>query len=155
MPSIASTKKWIISKTINKSMCAECGGECCKRCGCSYFAEDLDMNFENLQRKISSRKISIDCLTHNENFVSLKEPVYYLRVSNINEKPIAIGALGRCSRLTKTGCSLSYINRPSGGKLFVPFWSGCYPLYSQQEFIQSWIPHQKLLLELIDFFSNL
>ena len=130
---MTTDKRWIKEKTSNPGMCKECGGRCCKKCGCSHFPEDLNMTFENIVKEIKERKMSIDRLEH--------------------EGYVAYGNIGRCVFLTEEGCKLDYESRPSGGRYIVPFWSGCYALYTPQEFIDKWIPYQKLLKDLIKFFS--
>ena len=109
---------------------------------------------ENIVKNIKEREISIDRMEYLENFYSkLEKPIYYLRVANENESYLAYGNIGRCIFLSDNGCKLDYEARPSGGKFIVPFWSGCYPLYTKQEFIEKWIPYQNLLKNLIEFFS--
>lgn len=151
---MTTDNRWIREKTLNPEMCKRCKGRCCKQCGCSYFPEDLDMTFENIVKNIKEREISIDRMEYLENFYSkLEKPIYYLRVANENESYLAYGNIGRCIFLSDNGCKLDYEARPSGGKFIVPFWSGCYPLYTKQEFIEKWIPYQNLLKNLIEFFS--
>ncbi len=151
---MTTDKRWIKEKTSDPEMCKKCEGKCCKQCGCSYFPEDLNMTFESIAKGIRERRISIDRLDHLDSFYSkLDEPVYYLRASNENEKYVAYGSRGKCVFLTEEGCKLTYETRPSGGRYVVPFWSGCYSLYSSQEFINKWMPYQELLKELIKFFS--
>lgn len=151
---MTTDERWIKERTLNQEMCKKCKGRCCKQCGCSHFPEDLDMTFENIVKKIKAREISIDRIEHLESFYSkLENPIYYLRAANENEGYLAYGNMGRCVFLTDDGCKLDYEARPSGGRFIVPFWSGCYPLYTHQEFIDKWIPYQNLLKNLIEFFS--
>ena len=147
---MTSTERWRLYKTNNKEMCTECRGKCCKSCGCSYFPEDLNMTFEYLLKEIKNGKIVIDYRECGESpYDKLKNPVFYLRVANKGEKGISIGGFGICSLLTEQGCSLSYEQRPTGGRLLVPFWSGCYSLYSVNDFIDAWTPYQNLISDLI------
>lgn len=151
---MTTDKRWIKEKTSNPEMCKECGGRCCKKCGCSHFPEDLNMTFENIVKEIKERKMSIDRLEHSGSFYNkLDEPIYFLRAANENEGYVAYGNIGRCVFLTEEGCKLDYESRPSGGRYIVPFWSGCYALYTPQEFIDKWIPYQKFLKDLIKFFG--
>ncbi len=144
---MTTDERWIREKTVNPKMCEKCGGRCCKQCGCSYFPEDFpDLSFEAIYRKISLNEVTIDTLYFLESLYNpLDEPVYYLRVANKKG--------GGCIFLTDTGCKFSYEERPAGGRLLVPFWSGCYYLYSEKEFIEKWMPYQKLLKDLINAFS--
>ena len=151
---MTTDERWIREKTLNPDMCKKCGGKCCNQCGCAFLPEDLQMCFSNLFEKIFSREITIDKLEYLENaYNKLDKPVYYLRVANVNESCVEFNGMGKCIFLTENGCKLTYENRPAGGRLLVPFWSGCYYLYTNKEFIDKWIPYQKLLKDLIEFFS--
>ena len=139
--------RFIIEKTLNPEMCKKCGGKCCQQCGCSYFPEDfMDLSFEAIYKKISLNEVAIDSFKFlGSPYNPLDEPIYYLRVANRKG--------GGCVFLTDTGCKLSYEERPAGGRLLVPFWSGCYFLFSEKEFIEKWIPYQKLLKDLNNAFN--
>jgi Fe-S-cluster containining protein len=128
--------------------CSLCGGRCCKACGCPYFPEDFqELTFESLKKLIDSKKVEIDSIIYLSGpYTPLPNPVYYLRVANKKE--------GGCIHLTEKGCKLSYEERPTGGRLLVPHWSGCYYLYSKEEFIEKWLPYQELLEELINSSNN-
>lgn len=143
-------QNWIRQKTQNPEMCKKCGGECCKRCGCAYFPEDLgELSYEKLVELWKKGVAVIDCMSYRDgNFYKpLPEPIYYLRAPNVNEhgKMVALKGMGPCYFLTEKGCKLSYDQRPSEGRYMVPFWSGCYTLYKEQEFIDLWNPYQDLL----------
>ena len=44
----------------NKEICRECGGKCCKKCGCDYSIENFDnWNIDNLQKILKKGEISI------------------------------------------------------------------------------------------------
>ena len=144
---MTTDERWIREKTLNPEMCKKCGGKCCKQCCCAYFPEEFpDLSFEAIYKKISLNEVKIDSLYFLESLYNpLDEPIHYLRVANKEN--------GECIFLTDMGCKLSYEERPAGGRLLVPFWSGCYYLYTQKEFIEKWIPHQKLLKDLINAFN--
>lgn len=146
-------ERWIREKSQNSQLCTECGGQCCKRCGCSYFPKDLDMSFTNLSDMFEKKLLVIDWVQYNDDSVYnlLPEPIYYCRVPNITDTShVGLSNRGNCIYLTPTGCMLSYDERPTGGKLYVPFWSGCYTLYKPQEFIDAWTPYQDLLKSFIN-----
>ena len=63
---------------VNSSICAECKGKCCKKCGCHFSPEDFeDRTFEGLKAKIDLGYISIDILS------LIESETYFLRVRNI------------------------------------------------------------------------
>ena len=144
---MTTDKKFIKEVTSKPEMCAECGGKCCQRCGCPYFPEDFtDLSFEAICKMIALNKVAIDSLKFlGSPYRPLDKPIYYLRTPNKKT--------GGCVFLTETGCKFSYEERPAGGRLLVPFWSGCYYLYSEKEFIEKWMPYQKLLEDSINAFN--
>lgn len=146
------------SKLTNEALCEKCGGQCCKKCGCSYFPEDFEfeLNLDNLKSEIDKGFISIDALFYrNSIYQKLDKQIYYLRVRNNNDlTPVGINSLGVCKRLEENHCWFSLEKRPSGGKFYIPFWSGCYTIYTQQEFIDSWEPYQKVLMLLIEHYEK-
>lgn len=152
------TRHFDESKIINEALCKKCNGKCCKRCGCSYFPEDFkfELTFENLKFEIDKGFIAIDAIFYLDSpYKQLDNPVYYLRVRNTNDiTPIGINSSGTCKRLIKNRCWFETKDRPSGGKYYIPFWSGCYTLYTSQEFIDFWIPYQEVLMLLIEHYKK-
>lgn len=145
------------SRLTNDTLCKECGGRCCKNCGCSYFPEDFDfeLNFDNLKSEIDKGLIAIDAMFYADSiYQKLDKPIYYLRVRNINDlTPVGINSLGTCKQLDVDHCLFPLKKRPSGGKFLIPFWNECYTLYTQQEFIDFWEPYQKTMMLLIEHYS--
>lgn len=44
-------KDYDISKNVNTSLCAKCGGTCCKNCGCHFSPDDFEsISFESLKK---------------------------------------------------------------------------------------------------------
>ncbi len=146
------------SKLENRKLCSECGGKCCNRCGCAYFPKDFKfkLNFENLKSEIDKGYISIDAIQYIPIYQKCYDrPVYYLRVRNVtDDTPIGIDKLGRCKCLEGDHCTFKIKDRPSGGKYFVPFWSGCYTLYTYQEFLDTWMPYQEVLILLLKYYEK-
>ena len=140
---------WVREKTCNPELCSNCGGRCCKTCGCSYFPEQLPMKNEELMTK---KGITISSMAFDSHARKLPKPILYVRASNIGEGLRETKPVGTCKFLTDKGCSLSYEERPLGGTLIVPFQGlgGCYALYSDEEFIELWLPYQQLLQEIVD-----
>lgn len=143
----------------NKELCSKCKQVCCKKCGCAYYPEDFDfeLTFENLKAEIDKGFISIDNMVGIETPVLklLPTPIHYLRVRNINEDtPIAKNRSGICKKLDVDHCQFSFEERPSGGKYYIPFKRGCYSLYTDQEFVDFWLPYQKVLVLLLEHYSK-
>ena len=145
-------------KLINDELCKKCQGRCCKQCGCAYFPEDFSfkLTFENLKTEIDKGVIAIDAMFFgNSIYKQLDNPVYYLRVRNTTDStPIGINNMGTCKCLQENACSFSLDERPSGVKYFIPFWSGCYTLYTNQELIDYWLPYQEVLMLLIEHYKK-
>ena len=54
-------KNYDISKNVNSTICAECGGTCCKSCGCHFSPSDFeDLSFDGLKKELQKGYISID-----------------------------------------------------------------------------------------------
>ena len=48
------------TKFENKNICRECGGKCCKKCGCDYSTDNFqDLSMKALEEILSEGKISI------------------------------------------------------------------------------------------------
>lgn len=146
------------SKLENETLCKKCDGKCCKQCGCSYFPEDFkfELTFENLKFEIDKGFIAIDVIFYKDAIYNkLDNPVYYLRVRNINDPtPIGINGFGTCKRLINNHCWFKFKDRPSGGKFYIPFERGCYTLYTNKDLIELWSPYQKELMLLIEHYKK-
>lgn len=152
-------------ENVNSKLCAECGGECCKCCGCHFSPDDFtDISFETLKREIQKGYISIDYVDGER--ILRSTGVYILRVRN-KERPIVDTGYVRksgCILLTEKGCKLDYEHRPSGGRLLIPtkkmknFWGeevrACKSSYGIKECCYEWMPHQKIICELINYFED-
>ena len=47
LPYRSIKKDYDYSKNVNSKICSECGGECCKRCGCHFSPDDFkEISFE-------------------------------------------------------------------------------------------------------------
>lgn len=151
-------------RNVNSRICSECGGECCKRCGCQYSPDDFkDISFEGLKRELEKGYISIDYVDGEVILQSFG--VYILRVRNQDSPIVDTGFRnkGPCILLTEKGCKLSYKKRPSGGKLLIPsdklagFLTPkrqCKSQYPIEDCCYEWKPHQKLLSQLADYFQE-
>ena len=57
----------------NKEICAECGGKCCKKCGCDYAPKD----FENLSKNVK-KVIELDKYKTIAKSIYKEEDMYYI-----------------------------------------------------------------------------
>ena len=160
-----SKKKFTEATSTNYNICAQCGGACCKRCGCHFSPEDFEIiSFNYLKNEIKKGYISIDYVDGEQIFQDLG--AYILRVRNKDAPIIDTGFRGNvpCSLLTENGCKLDYEHRPMGGKLLIPphdtpNFSGtlkrrCHSEYDIDVCCREWMAHQEILYQLIDFFTG-
>jgi Fe-S-cluster containining protein len=136
----------------NKTICSSCGGKCCKNMGCHYSPDDVgEITIESIQSLLNTGNVSIDWW---EGDVLEKErgQVYYLRVRNVNEGILDPSWGGvPCKLLTKSGCSLSWKNRPKGGRGVIPIEGGnCQTEYSKKQCAIDWYPYQNTLDSVVD-----
>lgn len=72
----------------NESLCKQCGGKCCKKCGCDYLPNDFtDLSTNGLVEKILEGNISIVStllIDHLPNGGEALTPILLLRERNIN-----------------------------------------------------------------------
>lgn len=139
----------------NKEICAECGGKCCKKCGCDYAPKDFEsLSIDYLQQKLSEGNISI---VSSLCFDKLKDgrltciPILYLRARNIDRPVVDLLSLKTtCSLLKIDGCPYDFDNRPSGAKNVVPSKNGCYSYEDPNKLImEPWMNYQKVLTRLV------
>lgn len=155
-------KDYDISKNVNSSVCAECGGACCKCCGCHFSPDDFeDTSFEGLKKEIEKGYISIDYV--DGEMIYSSNSVYILRIRNQNAPIVDTGFKRRtpCILLTETGCKLDYEHRPTGGKLLIPSTvssfchelATCHSKYDIEDCCYEWLPHKKVLYQLVEYFK--
>lgn len=131
--------------------CVECKGACCKRMGCHYSPRDFsDFSFEGLKTQIEKGNISIDWWEGDS------EPEFYLRARHVGAPIVDPSWGGTCINLTATGCSLSWDERPLGGKALKPEANGrChYTTYSKEDCKNEWLQYGETLEQLAIHFSN-
>ena len=147
-------------KIENYDICRQCGGRCCKKCGCDYSTLDFDdLSYKAICEILSEGKISIvsavtfDKLSNGKTLANL---FLYLRARNVGRDVVdLISMKTRCSQLTDSGCSYSYEDRPTGGKSLVPVQGGkCYPAEDLHELVKSWIPYQNVLRKVVKRYTG-
>lgn len=157
----ALTKAEIIQKLMplqNPSLCAECGGSCCKHNGCSYLPMDFqDLSFNGLKTELEKGYISI-----------ISQPVFYekhvkilLYVRTRNEgRPIVdfLTTKRACRLWTPNGCPFSIEDRPSLGIMCIPGYENgnlsCHPIVTDSILETLWYKHQKTLKALVSHFTG-
>lgn len=157
------TKDYEAAENVDTRVCKECGGECCKRCGCEFSPDDFEeISFEFLKREIEKGFITIEFI--DDSLYDQLDGMMILRVRN-RRSPIVDCAWKKtpCILLTPEGCKLDYEHRPTGGKLLRPSTEKvgtifrrrkCSSTYSIAACCYEWWPHQKILFELAEYFKD-
>ena len=148
-------------QNVNPEICAECGGQCCKRCGCHFSPDDFEeISFEFLKKEIEKGYISIDYVDGEMIWQTIG--VYILRIRN-QGAPIVDEGYKRtpCILLTEKGCKLDYAHRPTGAKLLIPSDKLsmdnerlCSSIYTIGSCCYEWQPHQRILRQLVEYFHD-
>lgn len=135
----------------NREICTKCGGKCCKHMGCHYSPMDFkDLSYEGLKKEIDKGHISIDWWNGNpfDDDRNISR-VYYLRVRNIESEIVDGSWGGRCSLLTENGCSLTFNDRPKGGRKLIPQEIGaCKDLYTKKDCVIEWYEYNETMTKL-------
>lgn len=133
----------------NKSICAKCGGECCKNSGCDFSSHDFAVISEKeLQQYMDKGLISIGCdigINENNELITF----LFVKMRNIDSEAVDFCQIfpKPCHALRPDGCPYSFGNRPSGGKYLIPQEDkDCYSLYDVSK---SWAPYQNILRNLV------
>ena len=129
--------------------CGICRGRCCKEHGCSLSPEDLIKllggvrpNVSNVEELLTSK----DGLYAIDTFGGAVGQVYFIRMRHKCYTFIGIDAMGECIALTEKGCSLSYEERPTGGRCLKssPAFA-CVQQYDGAAMESDWLPYQDIL----------
>lgn len=133
-------------------LCAECGGCCCERCGCTFSPDDFkDLSFEGLKAEIEKGYIAIDEVDGDRFYIAGFYKI--LRVRNVDEPVYGGRTCGPCILLAKDGCKLDFEHRPAGGKLMVPAEATyCPTYYPTDHAIREWSKYQEVLDRLAEYF---
>lgn len=131
----------------NGELCVCCQGRCCRTMGCSLSPEDM---IHALQGRPATRENVEDLLQKGnyaiDSFQNGGHSFYYLRMRHKCFTFIGVDAMGECSMLTENGCSLSFEDRPKGGRMLEAREDGCcVQHYTQEMMIADWSPYQKIL----------
>lgn len=140
---------------VNSEICKNCGGKCCKHCGCSYSVDNFKLlSLKELKEKLEEGKTSII----SQFVISKKNVSYYLqlRARNLDRDIVDLFSIkNTCSSLTPTGCSFTKEERPQAGLLFIPKENNnCYGYYTNEIAYKEWINYQKVLEKLVRQYTN-
>ena len=165
LPYRSVPKDYSEAKNVSSEICTECGGECCKRCGCHFSPDDFqEISFEFLKGEIEKGYISIGYIDGEVTYDDFG--VYFLRIRNKNSPIVDFGhSPNPCILLKENGCKLTYEQRPSGGKLLIPSAElrttifgeqkrTCFSLYGIEKCAYEWKPHKALLYDLVQYFKD-
>lgn len=161
---------------INKDLCKECGGHCCKKNGCMYLPEDFEsMEYDYLLNIIKEGNISIrlnfinihgtlelyDKLNITEidpNHQDFWSYYLYLKARNIDSGIIDfLGEKSRCCMLTENGCAYTDDERPTYGLSLIPKkGEKCKQLANKYfyEVDYDWIKYQDVLRKIVSELAN-
>ena len=145
-----------IENNENPSVCAKCGGKCCKHYGGIFHPEDFEeISEEALIKAIDKGDISIDWLEPDENF-GYDQNIYFLRMRHVDAAIIDPAFMGQCVHLTPTGCDLPFDQRAYGCKSLevdddMQCSKGCYDKYMAAG---DWLAYQDELKALIDHYED-
>jgi len=136
------------------NVCSTCKGRCCKHMGCHFSPKDFqEISLDSLKAFIEKGFVSIDCWD-GDVLGRDRDNTYYLRIRNVDSDILDFSWGGRCMLLTDTGCSLSFNERPKGGRELVPQLDfRCLPLYSKKDACIEWYPYQRILEKLVSIYE--
>ena len=158
----------------NKEMCKQCGGECCKNCGCELSPTDFvgEITFERIIDLLKTGLVSIDCWEGDPRIdlaakviLGIEPPeeynlrrAYFLRMRNVETSVINYSwGLVHCILLSEEGCRLDFNHRPCGGRALVPkkdIKGHCESDYSKRESSIEWIEYESLLEDAISYINK-
>ena len=148
-------------------ICKECGGRCCKSLGCSLCPEDMISRILKRRERIGSEitnsvesptatptaeeieswLIDSDCALDSFGYPGGR--LLYVRMRHKCFTFIGVDAMGECTALTDTGCTLSYEDRPKGGKMLIASEDrNCTQHYTREMMVEDWLPYQDRLKQI-------
>ena len=145
-----------IENNENPSVCAKCGGKCCKHYGGFFHPKDFEeITEEALIKAIDKGDISIDWLEPDEDF-GYDQKIYFLRMRHVDSAVIDPAFMGQCVHLTPTGCDLPFDQRAYGCKSLevddgMNCSKGCYDKYSAAG---DWLAYQDELKALMRHYED-
>lgn len=145
----------------NRTVCKECGGQCCKSMGCHISPNDLrEITVESVIALMDETNcISIDWYEGHPIDKDKCGPCYFLRIKNQGANMIDPSWGGQCCLLQSDGCPLLFQYRPMGGRTLQPNDDGkateCAVGYSKKQCAIDWLPYQDVLTKVYDHYKSL
>jgi len=147
-------------KIEDKSICARCGGACCKKSGCGYLVEDFStFKLIDLKAKLDEGNISIKTVLHScfVNGRKSLEKILILKARSVDKEIVDLfSASSQCKLLTPNGCAYSLAERPSLGALLKPCLQGACMIEDDLQIaaIEGWKGHQAVLEKLVKIYTG-
>lgn len=143
---------------VDKEMCAECKGECCKVSGCMYMPSDFkNLKFSKLKKELLKGDISIDAFPVTGFYKDVWTLVLFLRARNIDCEIVDLFTNGgTCKKLGENGCQYEEKDRPTCGLCVKPVKVGgpCPKTFDDSYFTSEWLKHQNVLELLLKEFTG-
>ena len=128
--------------------CGLCKGKCCKEHGCVLSPDDLirAMNKVPKREELCEFLMRKDGLFAIDSAMGEGQRFYYLRMRHKCYNFIGVDAMGECVALSEDGCTLSYEERPKGGRMLKssPDFH-CRQEYTVEEMQSDWAPFREML----------
>lgn len=133
---------------IDRKICSECGGQCCKSTPCSLMPCDVkDMSVGGIKRMLDSEKYSLRLILSGTE----EKPHYTICMSARMQGTNRIRnnlLYSPCALLGENGCTLSDEERPTCALLTIPGPNqNCKMLVSPKEYIDAWDKYAGILEE--------
>ena len=144
-----------IENNENLSICAACGGGCCRHYGGILHPDDVKggVTVENIKVMMDTGMYGIDWYEGSIDGYDW-DNVYFMHMAHVNEPKICPTWGGTCVNLTPTGCKLSFEERAYGCRSLVPNPNHkCGEgTYSKYDAMIDWLPYQSIMEEIIKLY---
>lgn len=148
----------------NHTLCAECGGECCKKVGCTFSPQDFirlspehKLTPEGILNEVKKGYITLELYDGDQHYV--EGLIWAPRMRNkggpiIEDLIIGRRLEGECIALGENGCAFSYEDRPTEGKLLIPRKTdgeiNCESRYGLRRALREWKQYQEIILKVVE-----
>jgi hypothetical protein len=112
----------VIADNQNASLCAPCGGKCCKRAPGKYvpsdFGETRDEIIANVAAALAIGTTALDYYEAHDD----RPEIYFPRPAIVGHEGERVHASwgGQCTHLTETGCAMPFVKRPFQCRILQP-----------------------------------
>ncbi len=144
----------------DRSICAKCGGACCKKSGCGYIVEDFStFKLMDLKAKLDEGNISIKSVLYAcyDSGREKLEKILVLKSRSVDKGVVDLfSANSQCKMLTENGCAYSLAERPSLGAILKPSLQGGCRIDNDTQIaaIEGWKGHQAVLEKLVKIYTG-